>query len=165
MVEHRPFKALVTGSNPVGFKNASVVELVYTIDSKSIAQLSLRVRISPEAKSSLLILEIELECLKEKGANMPKQKATIKNWTAVPADDRGHIYLVGNISGHPTLGDFNGRTGMIVSINEEKGFADSEKTRYTLGKSILDHFKNSNEEIKSGIDQINEILNPVQEEV
>lgn len=63
---------------------------------------------------------------------MEKQEAKISNWIQKNLDD-GRVFLIGEITGHPKYGDFLGRTGEIVEINVDEGFAESHKTYYKLG--------------------------------
>jgi NTP pyrophosphatase (non-canonical NTP hydrolase) len=62
-----------------------------------------------------------------------KQRATINNWF------RAGNVLIGNVSGHPLIGNEDGcRTSLIVKLDEAAGICETKNTIYTLGpKAVL----------------------------
>lgn len=65
---------------------------------------------------------------------MPKQTAHIDNWRI--REWAGEHYLVGRVSNHPNQASFLSQlqnTSTLISIDEEKGIAETMNTLYTLG--------------------------------
>lgn len=65
---------------------------------------------------------------------MSKQTAHIENWRI--REWAGEQYLVGRISNHPNQASFLSQlqnTSTLISIDEEKGVAETVNTLYTLG--------------------------------
>ncbi len=65
---------------------------------------------------------------------MFKQTARIDNWRI--REWEGKKYLVGRVSEHPMQDSFSSQlqnTSDLVSIDEEKGIAETLNTLYTLG--------------------------------
>lgn len=73
---------------------------------------------------------------------MSKPNVKINRWRMIPLDPIGEqIVLIGEIQDHPKYGTYLGRTGLIISFNEEKKYAESHNTRYILGDSEEDRLK------------------------
>ena len=73
---------------------------------------------------------------------MSKPNVKVEQWRLIQNPyAENEIFLIGKIIDHPTYGTYLGRTGVIVSYNEEEKYAESHNTRYILGESEDDRIK------------------------
>lgn len=86
---------------------------------------------------------------------MSKPIVKIEHWRFIQNPyAENEIFLIGKIIDHPKYGTYVGRTGVIISYNEEEKYAESYNTRYTLGESEDDRIKNLLQKKNNDVDAV-----------